>query len=148
MLGCTDDVTANYFSARSGDMSIQVQSTMTTKQTMAVAQMIPQYRETQGHGRRKLLTPDEVLRLPHKEMLVIIRGQNILKLTKFDYTRHPMSKELVPVSIMNYVPAFEYRSMQPYKSPVKEPERKEEPKKPTQPRKPKKENKTAPPEDF
>ena len=148
MLGCTDDVTANYFSARSGDMSIQVQSTMTTKQTMAVAQMIPQYRETQGHGRRKLLTPDEVLRLPHKEMLVIIRGQNILKLTKFDYTRHPMSKELVPVSIMNYVPAFEYRPMQPYKSPVKEPERKEEPKKPTQPRKPKKENKTAPPEDF
>ena len=148
MLGCTDDVTANYFSARSGDMSIQVQSTMTTKQTMAVAQMIPQYRETQGHGRRKLLTPDEVLRLPHKEMLVIIRGQNILKLTKFDYTRHPMSKELVPVSIMYYVPAFEYRPMQPYKSPVKEPERKEEPKKPTQPRKPKKENKTAPPEDF
>ena len=148
MLGCTDDVTANYFSARSGDMSIQVQSTMTTKQTMAVAQMIPQYRETQGHGRRKLLTPDEVLRLPHKEMLVIIRGQNILKLTKFDYTRHPMSKELVPVSIMNYVPAFEYRSMQPYKSPVTEPERKEEPKKPPQPRKPKKENKTAPPEDF
>ena len=104
MLGCTDDVTANYFSARSGEMSIQVQSTMTTKQTMAVAQVIPQYRETQGHGRRKLLTPDEVLRLPHNEMLVIIRGQNILKLSKFDYTRHPMSKELTPVSIYDYNP--------------------------------------------
>lgn len=104
MLGCTDDVTANYFSARSGDLSIQVESTMTTKQTVAVAQVIPQYRETQGHGRRKLLTPDEVLRLPHNEMLVIIRGQNILKLTKFDYTRHPMSKEMIPVSIMDYQP--------------------------------------------
>ena len=44
MLGCTDDVTASYFSTRSGDMSIQVESTMTTKQTVAVAQMIPQYR--------------------------------------------------------------------------------------------------------
>lgn len=104
MLGCTDDVTANYFSARSGDLSIQVESTMTTKQTVAVAQVIPQYRETQGHGRRKLLTPDEVLRLPHNEMLVIIRGQNILKLTKFDYTRHPMSREMIPVSIMDYQP--------------------------------------------
>ena len=104
MLGCTDDVTANYFSARSGDMSIQVQSTMMTKQTMAVAQVIPQYRETQGHGRRKLLTPDEVLRLPDNEMLVVIRGQNILKLTKFDYTLHPMSRELTPISIYDYNP--------------------------------------------
>ena len=66
--------------------------------------MIPQYRETQGHGRRKLLTPDEVLRLPNREMLVVIRGQNILKLNKFDFTHHPMSKELVPVSILNYSP--------------------------------------------
>lgn len=108
MLGCTDDVTANYFSARSGDLSIQVDSTMTTKQTVALAQVIPQYRETQGHGRRKLLTPDEVLRLPHNEMLVVIRGQNILKLTKFDYTRHPMSKEMVPVSIMDYNPVITF----------------------------------------
>ena len=106
MLGCTDDVTANYFSARSGDLSIQVASTMTTKQTVAVAQVIPQYRETQGHGRRKLLTPDEVLRLPHNEMLVIIRGQNILKLMKFDYTRHPMAKDMEPVSIMDYNPVI------------------------------------------
>ena len=109
MLGCTDDVTANYFSARSGDMSIQVQSTMMTKQSMALAQVIPQYRETQGHGRRKLLTPDEVLRLPPNEMLVVIRGQNILKLTKFDYTNHPMSTELIPVSIYDYNPGNQYQ---------------------------------------
>lgn len=126
MLGCTDDVTANYFSARSGDMSIQVQSTMMTKQTMAMAQMIPQYRETQGHGRRRLLTPDEVLRLPHNEMLVIIRGQNILKLTKFDYTKHPMAKELVPVSILNYSPQFAYRPIVPVAAVAEEPAGKEE----------------------
>ena len=57
MLGCTDDVTAEFFSARSGDMSIQVNSTMTVRQTMAVAQVIPQYRQTQGQGKRRLLTP-------------------------------------------------------------------------------------------
>lgn len=112
MLGCTDDVTAEYISARSGDMSIQVDSTMTVKKTVAMAQVIPQYRETQGQGRRRLLTPDEVLRLPHNEMLVIIRGQNLLKLNKFDYTRHPMAREMVPASIMSYTPrstpAFSY----------------------------------------
>ncbi len=123
MLGCTDDVTANYISGRSGDLSIQVESTMTTKQTVAVAQVIPQYRETQGHGRRKLLTPDEVLRLPHNEMLVIIRGQNIIKLNKFDYTRHPMAKEMVPVSILDYNPIQPF--VPPFVSAVRdiEPER-------------------------
>ena len=93
-----------------------------------MAQMIPQYRETQGHGRRKLLTPDEVLRLPHNEMLVIIRGQNILKLTKFDYTKHPMSKDLVPVSILSYSPQFTYRPVVPVAAMPEKPVGKEEPK--------------------
>lgn len=113
MLGCTDDVTAEYISDRSGEMSIQVDSTMTVKKTVALAQVIPQYRETQGQGRRKLLTSDEVLRLPHEEMLVIIRGQNMLKLKKFDYTRHPMSKELVPTTIQDYNPRRQYAAPWP-----------------------------------
>ena len=104
MLGCTDDVTSNYFSERSGDMSIEVNSTMTVRQTIAVAQVIPQYRHTEGQGKRRLLTPDEVLRLSNDEMLVIIRGHNILKLDKFDYTKHPMAKKLVRTTIMDYKP--------------------------------------------
>lgn len=105
MLGCTDDMTAQYFSSRSGDMSIRVDSTSTTRQTMAVAQFIPQYRQTEGQGRRKLLTPDEVLRLPNEELLCVIRGCNVLKLRKLDYTLHPMAKELENCSIMDYRPA-------------------------------------------
>lgn len=104
MLGCTDDVTAEYFSGRSGEMSIEVSSTMTTRQTIALAQVIPQYRQTQGQGRRKLLTPDEVLRLPNTELLCIIRGCNILKLDKLDYTKHPMAQEMTGTSIMDYQP--------------------------------------------
>lgn len=105
MLGCTDDVSAKYFSDRSGDMSIEVNSTMTVRKTIAVAQVIPQYRQTEGQGRRKLLTPDEVLRLPNEEMLCIIRGCNILKLNKLDYTKHPTSKKIVKTSVMDYHPA-------------------------------------------
>lgn len=105
MLGCTDDVSAEYFSARSGDMSVQVNSTMTVRQTIAVAQVIPQYRQTESQGRRRLLTPDEVLRFPNEEMLVVIRGCNLLKLSKLDFTKHPMSKQIVRASIMDYCPA-------------------------------------------
>ena len=104
MLGCTDDVTAEYFSERSGDMSIRISSTMTVRKTMAVAQVIPEYRQTQGQGKHRLLTPDEVLRLPNDELLVVIRGHNILRLKKLDYTRLPMSGEIVKTSLMDYAP--------------------------------------------
>ena len=113
MLGCTDDVTANYFSDRSGEVSIEVASVMTVKKTAAVAQVIPQYRESLGQGKRKLLTADEVLRLPNDEMLVIIRGQNILKLHKFDYTRHPMASQMIRTTIMEYHPAERYAPQAP-----------------------------------
>ncbi len=105
MLGCSDSETASFYSERAGDMSIQINTTMTVRQTMAVAQVIPQYRHTEGQGRRKLLTPDEVLRLPNEELLCVIRGQNVLKLNKFDFTKHPMSKRIRRVSIMDYNPS-------------------------------------------
>lgn len=131
MLGCTDDVSAEYFSARSGDMSIQVNSTMTVRQTIAVAQVIPQYRQTEGQGRRRLLTPDEVLRLPNEELLCIIRGCNMLKLTKLDYTKHQMSKQIVKSSVMDYHPNTAYDPM-PQTEPEMAPEAAREPvKKPT-----------------
>ena len=107
MLGCTDDVTAEYFSARSGDISVQVNSTMTVRQTIALAQVIPQYRHTEGQGKRRLLTPDEVLRLPSNELLCIIRGCNMLKLEKLDYVKHPMSKQISKTSVMDYHPVQE-----------------------------------------
>ena len=122
MLGCTDDVTAEHFSARSGDMSILVDSTMMVKQTLAIAQMIPQYRASQGQGKRRLLTPDEVLRIPNEEMLVFIRGHNALKLTKFDYTHHPLSKQIERASVMDYSSVRKRNS-----DPAQEPLPKEQP---------------------
>jgi type IV secretion system protein VirD4 len=104
MLGCTDEPTAEFISARSGDMTVDVQSTQTVRQTIAVAQVIPQYRRTDGLGRRRLMTTDEVLRLPNDELLIIIRGQKILKANKFDYTGHPMAKEMVRSPISEYKP--------------------------------------------
>ena len=112
-------------SARSGDMSVQVNSTMTVRQTIAIAQVIPQYRHTEGQGRRRLLTPDEVLRLPNEEMLCVIRGCNLLKLEKLDFTKHPMSRQIVRASIMDYQPATIFTA--PILSepvPVAEPEKK------------------------
>ena len=117
MLGCTDDVTAEHFSARSGDMSVLINSTMTVRQTIAVAQLIPQYRQTEGQGKRRLLTPDEVLRMPNDELLCVIRGYNLLKLKKLDYTRHGMSREIEHISIMDYSPNVIPVAPKPYAPP-------------------------------
>lgn len=101
-LGCTDDVTAKYISDRSGTVSIDVVSEAKQKKTIAIAQFIPQYRESVGAGKRALLTQDEVLRFPNEELLVFTRGQNALRLYKLDYTKYPMSKRMKDVNIYDY----------------------------------------------
>ena len=144
MLGCTDDLTAEYFSSRSGDMSIQVNSTMTVRQTMALAQVIPQYRQTQGQGKRRLLTPDEVLRLPNQELLVVIRGHNLLKLEKVDYTELPMAEEIVRSSVLEYTPErlpYTPQEQAPFSREVESPQ--EQPQ-----RKPRLYSVSKPPEEF
>jgi type IV secretion system protein VirD4 len=102
MLGVTEQEGAEFFSLRSGDSTVRVNSTMTVRRTIAIAQMIPQYRETDGLGRRRLLTPDEILRFPNDELLIIIRGENVLRAKKFDYIKHPYAKKLIPASIFEY----------------------------------------------
>ena len=116
MLGCTDDVTANYFSDRSGDVSIRVDSTMTVRRTFAIAQLIPQYRLSEGQGKRKLLTPDEVLRLSDRELLCVIRGCNLLKLEKFDCSLHPVYAQIRKASIVEDLP----REAPPFSQPETE----------------------------
>jgi len=85
-------------------MTVEVNGTMTVRKTIAVAQVIPQYRHTEGKGRRRLLTADEVLRLPNDELLIVMRGQKVLKAKKFDYTEYPMAKHIERKPIFEYVP--------------------------------------------
>lgn len=115
MLGCTDEITAEYFSNRSGDMTVDVNNYMTNRRTLAVAQIIPEYRQMDGVGRRKVLTPDEVLRLPKNQLLCIIRASNVLQLEKVDYTNHPYSKQIIKSSVYDYKPE---RPIEPIEIPV------------------------------
>jgi type IV secretion system protein VirD4 len=66
-----------------------------------------------------LLTPDEILRFPNDELLIVLRGENVLRAKKFDYTRHPYAKELVRTTIFDYAPKPVQNVL---KSPQTEPE--------------------------
>ncbi len=105
-LGCVDELTAKYISDRSGEVSIAVTSKAKQLGTWRVSDYTPEYRETSGVGKRKLLTMDEVLRLPIQKALVIIRGRKVLEVDKFDYTSHPEADKLAPCKASEHVPEW------------------------------------------
>lgn len=105
-LGCNDMTTATYFSNRSGEVTVGVSSVRKNLSTMRMSDYVPDYSETSSVGKRMLLLPDEVLRFPLDQALVIIRGQKVLKVRKFDYSRHPEAKKLVLEKTENHVPEW------------------------------------------
>ncbi len=105
-LGCTDEVTAEFISSRSGDVTVGVSSEAKLLNTWRVSDYSPEYRKTQSIGKRKLLTPDEILRLPLDTALIILRGQKVLKVQKYDYTLHPDAKKLVTKKAAEHIPKW------------------------------------------
>jgi len=108
-LGCNDMTTATYYSERSGDVTVGVSSVRKNLSTMRMSDYVPDYSETSSVGKRKLLLPDEILRFPLNQALVIIRGQKVLRVRKFDYSRHPEAKKLVLEKTEEHVPEWRQR---------------------------------------
>ena len=63
-------------------------------------------------GKRPVLTPDEVLRLPIDEALVIIRGKKTLKVDKMDYSKHPEYPLLRPCKASAHIPEWRRLEME------------------------------------
>lgn len=105
-LGCTDDVTAKLVADRTGEVTVSVASKSKKLNSWRISDYTPEYREARSIGKRKLLTPDEILRLPVNEALVIMRGQKVLKVTKYDYTNHPHSKLIIKKKAATHVPQW------------------------------------------
>lgn len=105
-LGCTDPLTAEFVSSRTGLASVAVTSKAKQLGTWRISDYTPEYRETSGVGKRPVLTPDEVLRLPIDEALIIIRGKKILKVDKLDYSKHPDFSLLHSCKASAYIPEW------------------------------------------
>lgn len=103
-LGSNDEITSKYFSEKSGEMTINVYSTRVNRKTIAIAQVIPEYMENEGKGKRYVYTMNEIETMDRNQLLVVTNGQQILKLNKLDYTKHPMSKKIKQQSVYTYIP--------------------------------------------
>ncbi len=105
-LGCTDDVTAKLVSDRTGEVTVAVASKTKNLNTWRVTDYTTEFKEARSIGKRKLMTPDEILRLPVNEALVIMRGQKVLKVKKYDYTNHPHAKLIVKKKASTHIPKW------------------------------------------
>jgi len=112
-LGCTDELTAKFISDRTGETTVGVESTAKEMQAVRLSNYVPSQREVSSIGKRKLMTPDEVLRLPREDALVIFRGQKVLKVKKFDYTKHPEARKLRECNARDYIPNWRVEQESP-----------------------------------
>ena len=105
-LGCTDPLTAEFVSSRTGLASVAVSSQSKELGSWRISNYTPEFRETSSVGKRPVMTPDEVLRLPIDEALIIVRGKKALRVDKYDYSKHPEYRKLRSCKASAYVPEW------------------------------------------
>ena len=96
-LGCNDLETADFVSDLSGTASIRVISTKDSRNTSLGYRGVMQgYSIGEGDGKRNLLNPDEVRRLPRDDVLIYHNGCNILQAHRCGYIFHKFFREGLP----------------------------------------------------
>lgn len=100
-LGTTDTLTAKYFCDLLGVSTAETQS---VKKAAGLEGDLEFGQKNISTLKRNLLNPDEIIRIPSTELMVIIRGNKPLLLKKMIYTEHPLAKKLQDVSVLTYVP--------------------------------------------
>lgn len=142
-LGCTDPLTAEFVSSRTGLASVAVSSQSKELGSWRISNYTPEFRETSSVGKRPVMTPDEVLRLPIDEALIIVRGKKALRVDKYDYSKHPEYRKLRSCKASAYMP--EWRKLD-LEQPAPIPEPVPVPQKPKKPPRKKKKPAEKPPE--
>ena len=102
-LSCTDIMSAEYVSKLLG---VSTAETMSIRKDAGIEGELEYGQKNITNIQRSLLTADEIIRLPFKTMLVILRGNKPYMLDKMIYTEHPLAKELKDTPINEYVPEW------------------------------------------
>ena len=136
-LGCTDPLTAEFVSSRTGLASVAVSSQSKELGSWRISNYTPEFRETSSVGKRPVMTPDEVLRLPIDEALIIVRGKKALRVDKYDYSKHPEYRKLRSCKASVYMPEWRTLEMEQPVSTSESIPVPPKPKKPKKERKPK-----------
>ena len=91
LLGANDDETSKYFSNLLGTTTIKVNTDRrsVTSSLFSMKAVSEVEGSNEGSGQRSLMLSDEIRRMPTDEMLLFVRGEQPIKLKKFQYFKDP-----------------------------------------------------------
>lgn len=101
LLGCNDMITAEYFSALGGEITIEYDTYSKSERTGSRENT---YTHNEQKTKRRLFTPDEILRTKPLELKCFCNGLGVMQLKKFDYSRHHMYKFISKYDVNEYEP--------------------------------------------
>lgn len=90
--------------APTGEITVSVASIRKNFFTIRATDYVPEYSESRSIGKRQLLLPDEILRYPLDQGILIIRGHNVLRFKKMDYTEHADAGKLKMEKVVDHIP--------------------------------------------
>jgi len=104
-MGTSDVLTAEYFSSAVGVSSVEISS---IRKSASFEGKVAEFgQENISTQKRNLLNADEILRLPSKKLLVIIRGNNPILLDKVIYKEHKVANKLIDSPVSEYIPEWD-----------------------------------------
>ena len=123
LLGCNDLITAEYFSARSGEITVEYDTYAKSERTGSRENT---YTYSKQKTKRRLFTPDEILRGNPSKLKCFCDGLGVMTLDKFDYSRHSLYKYIVKEDVNGYVPKRVNNPVETPEKDEKQPESKTE----------------------
>ena len=108
-LGCNEPETATFISDRTGEVTVGVEGQMKSLSTLRMTNYTEEYRMSESVGKRKLLTPDEVMRLSRDKTLVFLSGMSVIKVDKFWAWHHPDYQYIRESNATEYIPEWRIR---------------------------------------
>ena len=94
LLATNDDKSAEWFSKKLGTKTVRVVNRMYEKSAGDVIEVPGGWRQSEGLGKRLLMSPDELINeLSENDLVIIISKRFPIKLKKYLAFEHPMDKE-------------------------------------------------------
>lgn len=112
-LGCNEDITAEFISESLGVTTVR---DFSVSKEQGLEGLTDFGKRSDKYTERMLLLKDEVRKYNNDEAILMMRGQDPLKLIKFDYTEHPLAVNMKPKMLKEYKRewAAEFKDLEKY----------------------------------
>lgn len=98
-MGCNEIMTAEYVSNLLGIATVETNS---IRKENGFDGKLTYGDVNKGASQRKLINPDELIKLDNNKLIIVIRGKKPLIAYKYDYSQHELSKEMQEIIIEEY----------------------------------------------